>query len=259
MANCNPVPCGCSETDILTFQFSEKDPFNDWKNGLVTHGWSATQTGDWFATVVIQSSLCCTAVYEDFVKAAEVDWEAETGQTYQMIQIDPTTLPDEFFIQFIFRNADGSTRNVFTSQEYRKVKCNVPTIKLKGIYSKKDCKGNKYDAMTDVFSAYDPITYIKELRLEGTLTSKGYQNTYERSNKNYNVNNTTSEIFELSLALVPPEIADEINTILLAKWLYVNDVLYRVNDSLEKNNGIGTMFDIKLDLLTYECEIQHEC
>jgi hypothetical protein len=189
----------------------------------------------------------------------EVAYDALTGQTYQQIKIDPTLLPEVFFLQFIFRNLDDSTRSLYTSQEYRKVNCNIQTVEIKGVYKNYDCLGNKYNEMTDVFSSFDPIIYEKTLRLQGELLKVGYIDVFQRSNKNYNLTTTTKDSFELNVRLLPPEVAEELHTIWLGKHVMIDGVEYLSEGSFEKNNAIGTMFDVKLKFTSFECEIQHEC
>ena len=259
MANCAEISCGWKETDLIIIQLTQPDPFNNWITPAVTHGWSETKTGNWFVVPFIQTKECCIIDYADYVVDAYVGYNNDTQQTYQVIKIDPTLLPNEFYIQFTFRNLDNTEYSLFT-EHYKKVNCNIETDKIKGVFNDYDCENHFYNELSATFGTPDIFNYENEIRLVGELNYVGESIEQTRSNRIYLAQTIKKSTYQLVLAPLAPYMAKRLANILTAKHIYIDgkEYVYDGGD-FEKNNTIGKMFHLVLKFSDIECEIIHEC
>lgn len=255
---CNPIPCGCSETDLIYFQFREPDYLNNW-NSTPLFGWSETQSGNWLASFVVQTpGTCCVIDFENAVVEAIVGIDPITNQTYQNIVLNAQYLPETFFIQFVF-NTGGSTYSKYT-QWYKKVNCNTKTVKLQGLFTETDCDKRYYKPVDTVLSLNGTnLVYSNEMRVEGEFKYIGESIAIERTNKKFNSVTVRKKEYQLTLRSIPPFMAERVANICTAKKILIDNVEYLFEGEFSKNNVIGDSFHLVLKFSSPDCEIKHEC
>lgn len=244
--DCDPCDLNaCTETDLLYFQFQYPDNFNDWKNDIITSGWSESETGDWLASVKIHSDNgCCKANFNDYVYSAFVG-ATEDGRTFQQIIIDPTDLPVTFYLEFSFNLGACRVIRKYT-EPYKKTDCNDTTIKLEGLYNKgqTDCS-NYYYGDVNYYYGDTPFIYRNLIRIPARIEQTGMEVTKEEvSNRNFKktIRTNLKETYNLRSEPLAPYVIKKLKTIFMSKKVLWGTTELTIDGALNKNNDNGSMW-----------------
>lgn len=244
--DCDPCDLNaCTETDLLYFQFQYPDNFNDWKNDIITSGWSESETGDWLASVKIHSDNgCCKANFNDYVYSAFVG-ATEDGRTFQQIIIDPTDLPVTFYLEFSFNLGACRVIRKYT-EPYKKTDCNDTTIKLEGLYNKgqTDCS-NYYYGDVNYYYGDTPFIYRNLIRIPARIEQTGMEITKEEvSNRNFKktIRTNLKETYNLRSEPLAPYVIKKLKTIFMSKKVLWGTTELTIDGALNKNNDNGSMW-----------------
>lgn len=256
------LPVICSETDILNFQFSFPDNFNDWGNSAGSHGWEdglipLIDRGDWLIAVSViqvndecETQTNCDANLEDYMVASYVGgWE--NGKTIQAIQIDPSQIPCcQFYFKFELQYAIGDVRTYYT-EPYTKLAGCEKTVKILGDYPKTgngafDCDGKYYGEVPfylgtlffyqnyiRIYADFKQTKFIPEI-----VQTTGW-NGVNRSV--VSSNNTT--VYRLRSQKVPLYVIEKLKTIYAGRKQIIESKEFIFSGTVEnKISDIGTMW-----------------
>lgn len=257
---CGPeANVGCGETDQLYFQFQFPDEFNDFRNNVYTHHWSATKTGNWLATVEVLSPFCCDVTYNEYVTRAFVGWQQSNDKTYQQIIIDTTNLPPVFELKFTFNLGDGATATLYT-EPYMRTTCEN-TFVIEGVYPpvgvyNTDCDDNYYGFFTTTDGDQFPYRNIRRVR--GSFEFDGY--TIERETLNQRtVKVINEEQWLLRTAKIPVYVNDYVRLALQAERTYINGQTFLFSGEVAKGIEVGSMWllNLKMKRADPDCYIKY--
>ena len=259
------LPVNCAETDILNFQFSFPDNFNNWGVSAGSHSWEdglipVEDRADWLIAVsVIQVNDDCTiqeicdANLEDYGVAFYVGG-FKNGKTIQGIQIDPSQIPCcKFYFKFELQFAIGDIRTYYT-EPYEKANGCQNTVKLEGIYPKTgqastDCDGKFYGEVP--FYLGTLFFYENYIRIYGEFKQTKFipdivQTTgWNGANKSV-VSSTNTSVYRLRSRKLPLYVIERLKTILGGKKQIIEEREFIFSGSVEnKTPDMGTMWMIE--------------
>ena len=246
---------GCDDVDLLYFQFSMPDVFNDWMTTdefwTPTHRWTNDTDGDWLATVRVFSPYDTGCLeWEHFVYDHQVGITADEV-TYQMIVINPLYLPSEFFLEFSF-NLGTEIKKIYT-EPYRKVTCEN-TIKIEGFHGKYDCNNGFYGKLRRSDSA-NPFIHRDVFRVYGYI--EHYGTSIEREKENDRTKKVRiSDRLRMRTKRIPPYVVTRIKNALSAPRTSLNGWLVEFSGEISKNYEVGEMWiiDNNFDAINNNCE-----
>jgi len=253
LAGCLTGPGACDQTDLLYFQFTLPDFFNDWEGGEVTHVWKGQKVGNWFAVPEVFSPTACDLMFSDYVENSWVGVR-EDGRTLQQIVINPRRLPPVFFLSFTFQQPDGSEKTLFTEM-YRRATCEE-TVLVEGIYAQKgkgseDCFGFFYGVPAQASGPVMP--YRNQFRLPGSFEF----DTYEIDREIVNRRTRTTRLREthrLRTWKIPPYVVEKLQVAMAGQDVLINQYPAQPSGSIDKNNEIGQMWTIDTEI-----ELREDC
>jgi len=260
------TPCveDCTVTDMLYFQFQMPDVFNDWDAGA-KYGW--TDIGDEFM-------FCSVRVYTDgnrevFYKIEDIAVnkfvaQFPTGETFQQITIDPTNLPQRFYLEFIFKVGACDYISFYT-EWYEKVCCNEETFLTEGEYL--NAGRGAYDCRTYYYGDYSgtktfgdtPQRYSNAYRIHGTIERDSVDiETTEVGNDYFTriVKTAGIQNYLLRTKPIPPYVLDRLQVALRSKQLKIDGYNFKFTGNIPKNNPNGHFWNVSMRLaLTDVCRV----
>lgn len=194
----------------------------------------------------------------------------------------PVGFPDSFYIKFTIKDYANATSELYT-EPFRIVTCQN-TVVLEGIYNRKDCLHQVYDATGAKYPSIDlnPVPYLLDgaylfparnilgayrnvIRIPGEIKHSGtniIKDIPERQCES--IKTSKQEIYRLRTQMLPPYVAEKIGLVLAGRTCYmtsddVGTVQFPTSGNLTKNNDTGKMWILDTELQGCICLDWHQC
>lgn len=159
--------------------------------------------------------------------------------------------PIDFILAECYDQFCGDLDTIIT-EPYEKVKCNKPSLLLKGNYSGHDCD-NYFYGIGDIQSIYKLA-----IRVYGVVEPNGFDTT-ETVNNNKKVKSSQKERFLLRTQKIPYYVATQLQRAFNSQQLNIDDIDYSGAIKLNKNFDEGSMWIIEENIFIECNELDYGC
>lgn len=271
---CSNDDCYCNpfiEGDKIYLQFNLPIPMaklTGWFNlfGPPTpKGTTAEWNTDYFAALVDENGEIITEFNEisSFTSAYGIAVDSKTGKPFVWMTIDTNKLNG--LCDFNVTIADGDLAdpnaviaNQFYTEPYCCVKCDTPTVLVRGTYNKYDQFGG-YHGPFDIGSyTGDQNDYTAQIRVYGNIEKTS--NTIEKTvTNNISVKTKISPVYLLRTNKIPEYVADLLTVALAGQSVFIDEVEFDSPSSVDKNNVEGSMWLVESTIPLLTDDIDFEC
>lgn len=271
---CSNDECYCNpfiEGDKIYLQFHLPIPLTNWFNLFGQPkpiGTVAEWNTEYFAALVDENGDIIPAFNEisTFASSYGMAVDPTTGKPFVWLVIDTEMLNGLCYFNLIIGDEDFrdvpiiQIENKFYSEPYCCVKCDHPTILVRGTYNKYDAFGHYYgDFVTGSFTG-DPNGYIAEIRVYGNI--ERINNQIEKiETDDVPVSSEITPVYLLRTEKLPLYVVDLLTVALAGQQVFIDGVEYESPTSVDKNNEEGSMWLVesqieqKIDKTNFECDL----
>ena len=265
---CNPFING----DKIYLQFNLPVTLTNWFNLFgppqpigTTSEWNT----DYFAALIDGNGDVYPdfATIETFASEYGIGVNSKTGKPFVWMVIDTSLLP-ETICEFNVTIADGPLtedpenpiENQFYSEPYCCVKCDHPTILVRGTYTNYDSFGHYYGEFTSGSFTGDQNGYLAQIRVYGNI--ERINNQIEKTETDdVPINSQITPVYLLRTEKLPLYVADLLTVALAGQQVFIDGVEFESPASVDKNNEEGSMWLVesqieqKIDKVNFECNL----